>query len=242
MLNDEVQEESNLRRIQMFFSGYELNYLIFAKMFMDFVPLRRWDISIDRTNWQFGKVNINILTLSISYQGVGIPILFELLDKKGNSNQQERIAILKKFVELFGTKRIRSFLADREFIGEKWLSHLEDEKIPYYIRIRKNTRVKLDGLEYSAVGLFYLNPMKWKLTFEDVQIMGNTMNIALQKDYKHSKNVNNSKSKSKSKEPDHLVIITNQEPKGAFSFYKKRWSIEVFFQSIKGRGFNRVVK
>lgn len=237
VLNDEVQESSNLRRIQMFFSDYELNYLIFAKIFMDFLPLRRWDLSIDRTNWQFGKTNINILTLSVGYQGVGIPIFFELLDKKGNSNQQERIEILTKFVDLFGTKRIKSFLADREFIGEKWITYLEDNKIPYYIRIRKNTRVKLGGLEYAAVDLFYLNPMRWKLTFEKVQIMGNTMNIALQKDKERGK-TSNQKNIAKHKAPDHLIIITNQKVEQAFDFYKKRWSIEVFFQSIKGRGFN----
>lgn len=108
VLNDEVQESSNLRRIQMFFSDYELNYLVFARIFMDFLPLRRWDISIDRTNWQFGKTNINILTLSIGYEGVGIPILFELLDKKGNSNQQERIEILSKFVDFFSCRVTQS--------------------------------------------------------------------------------------------------------------------------------------
>jgi hypothetical protein len=228
VLNDEVQESSNLRRIQMFFSDYELNYLVFARLFMDFVPLRRWDLSIDRTNWQFGETNINILTLSVGYQGVGIPILFELLDKKGNSNQSERIDLLDKFVALFGTQRIRSFTADREFIGKEWIGYLLDKKIPFYIRIKKNTRVKLNGLEYGAVELFGLNSIKRELTFNDVEIMGNNLNIALQKD---------ACAKSE-KEADHLIIITNQPPKDAFNFYKKRWSIEVFFQSIKGRGFN----
>ena len=228
VLNDEVQESSNLRRIQMFFSDYELNYLVFARLFMDFVPLRRWDLSIDRTNWQFGETNINILTLSVGYQGVGIPILFELLDKKGNSNQSERIDLMDKFVDLFGTQRIRSFAADREFIGKEWIGYLLDKKIPFYIRIKKNTRVKLNELEYGAVELFGLNSIKRELTFNNVEIMGNNLNIALQKD---------ACAKSE-KEADHLIIITNQPPKDAFNFYKKRWSIEVFFQSIKGRGFN----
>jgi hypothetical protein len=228
VLNDEVQESSNLRRIQMFFSDYELNYLAFARLFMDFVPLRRWDLSIDRTNWQFGQTNINILTLSIGYQGVGIPILFELLDKKGNSIQLERMNLMDKFVSLFGTQRIRSFTADREFIGKEWIGYLIDKKIPFYIRIKKNTRVKRTELESSAVELFELHPTKKELTFNGVEIMGNNLNIALQKD---------SSAKSE-KEADHLILITNQSPRDAFNFYRKRWSIEVFFQCIKGRGFN----
>lgn len=48
VLNDEVEASSNLRRIQMFFSDYELNYLVFARIFMDFIPLRRLDLLIDR--------------------------------------------------------------------------------------------------------------------------------------------------------------------------------------------------
>ena len=48
VLNDDVQPTSNLRRIQLFFSDYQLNYLVFARIFMDFIPLRRLDLSIDR--------------------------------------------------------------------------------------------------------------------------------------------------------------------------------------------------
>ena len=60
------------------------------------------------------------------------------------------------------------------------------------------------------------------------------MNLALQKDKELVK--------ATDKSQDDLMIITNQEPKEAFTYYKKRWSLEVFFQSrcfgIKGRGFN----
>lgn len=230
ILNDEVETSSNLRRIQMFFSDYELNYLVFAQIFMDFIPLRHLDLSVDRTNWKFGKQNINILTLSVGYQGVGVPILYELLDKRGNSNQTERISLLDKFIKLFGRKRIRSFSADREFIGEKWLAYLTEKEIPFYIRIRKNTLVKLDYSVYIAVDLFDLNPLKKYLFFNDVSIMGNKVNIALGKD----KDLICPRDKIQ----DHLIIITNKKAEQAFGFYQKRWSIEVFFQSIKGRGFN----
>jgi hypothetical protein len=229
VLNDEVEASSNLRRIQMFFADYELNYLVFARIFMDFIPLRGLDISVDRTNWKFGKQNINILTLSVGYQGVGIPILYELLDKRGNSNQTERIDLMDKFIQLFGRKRIRSFSADREFIGEKWLTYLSKKEIPFYIRIRKNTLVNLGCSVYAAVDLFDLNPLKKYLFFNNVQIMGNKLNIALGKD----KDLICPKDEIQ----DHLIIITNQKAEEAFNFYQKRWSIEVFFQSIKGRGF-----
>ena len=52
---------------------------------------------MDRTNWKFGEVNINILMIGISYKNVAIPLLFKMLDKQGNSHTEERIALMEKF-------------------------------------------------------------------------------------------------------------------------------------------------
>ena len=59
----------------------------------------------------------NILCLAIVHQGVAIPVLLILLDKKGNSNTDERIQLINRFIELFGVEKIDGYLADREFIG-----------------------------------------------------------------------------------------------------------------------------
>ncbi len=53
---------------------------------------------MDRTNWKFGEVNINILMIGISYKNVAIPLLFKMLDKRGNSHTEERIALIEKFI------------------------------------------------------------------------------------------------------------------------------------------------
>jgi len=60
-----------------------------------------------------------------------------LLDKRGNSNTQERIDILTSFIKQFGKTSIRGILADREFIGEKWFNYLKDNGINFIIRIKK---------------------------------------------------------------------------------------------------------
>ncbi|MDP0562284.1 MAG: hypothetical protein QS721_08160 [Candidatus Endonucleobacter sp. (ex Gigantidas childressi)] len=44
------------------------------------------------------------------------------LDKKvGNSNTDERIAVMERVLNLIPIKRIDNLLADREFIGHEWL-------------------------------------------------------------------------------------------------------------------------
>ena len=60
-------------------------------------------LSMDRTNWKFREFNINILTLGITYKGVAFPLLFSLLDKRGNSNWEERKDIMERFIPFFWT-------------------------------------------------------------------------------------------------------------------------------------------
>jgi hypothetical protein len=42
-------------------------------------------LALDRTNWKFGDKNINILVLDVVYQGVVFPVLFTMMNKRGNS-------------------------------------------------------------------------------------------------------------------------------------------------------------
>ena len=42
----------------------------------------------------------------------------------------------------------------------------------------------------------------------------------------------------KEAEEEYLIVITNTFASWAIKCYEKRWSIEVFFQSLKERGFN----
>jgi hypothetical protein len=45
-----------------------------------------WVLAIDRTNWDFGKTTINILMISVTWNGMGIPLLWMLLPTAGNSS------------------------------------------------------------------------------------------------------------------------------------------------------------
>ena len=98
-----VERDSNLRRIQRFIANYALNLDLVARMIFSLLPVKDGLVlSMDRTNWKFGEFNINILTLGITYKGVAFPLLFSLLDKRGNSNWEERKDIMERFIRLFG--------------------------------------------------------------------------------------------------------------------------------------------
>ena len=112
-----AQVDSKYKRLQRFFKEVTLDFSLVAKLIAGLVPDDQWIIDIDRTTWQLGKVSINILYLAIVYQGIAIPILWVYLPKKGNSNTAERIALIDRFIAIFGVEKIECLLADREFCG-----------------------------------------------------------------------------------------------------------------------------
>ena len=124
VINPSVKKDSNFKRIQRFmkeFSFCRSSYINFAwRLFSD---SDNWvALSIDRTNWKFGKQNINILLIGISYRGTAVPLIWKMLDKRGNSSQHERIELIDALLNILTIdqkRKIRCILADREFIGNE---------------------------------------------------------------------------------------------------------------------------
>ena len=65
---------SNYWRLQRFFSAFDFSYAEVANfLFGLFTRKDKVYLSMDRTNWQWGKSPINILMLSLVYKGTAIP-------------------------------------------------------------------------------------------------------------------------------------------------------------------------
>ena len=93
---------SSLRRIQRFMASYLLDIDLIALLIFRMLPHKPpYRLAMDRTNWKFGKQNINVLVIAVVYHGVAFPLLFKLLPKFGNSNTNERIDLIEKFIECF---------------------------------------------------------------------------------------------------------------------------------------------
>ena len=218
--------ESSLRRLQRFIAGYDFDGNLVARLIFSLLPQQEKVIlSIDRTNWKFGSVDINIFMLGVVYKGVVFPLLFYMLPKRGNSNSQERIELMERFVNLFGKERIESLVADREFVGQKWLEYLNREQIRYHIRIRNNFKVWLPhkAKEVKAFWLFNnLRQGQYKHYHKIVSLKGKTCYI----------------SGCKLKKGDFLIIISFNKPEQAQQDYAKRWQIEMCFKAMKSSGFD----
>jgi hypothetical protein len=129
-----AKKDSHYKRLQRFFRSFPLDLTKIAKFIAGFLPVKAdaWTLTMDRTNWKFGKLNINILTLGIAYKGTAFPLIWMVLPKQGNSNTNERIQLINRFISIFGVEKIRCLTADREFIGGDWFSYLKKTHIVPY--------------------------------------------------------------------------------------------------------------
>jgi len=217
---------SSLRRIQRFMAEYTLEADLIAKLVFNLLPNQdKVKLTIDRTNWKFGQTNINIFMLGIVYQGVAFPLLFTMLDKRGNSNSEERIALIERFIKLFGKQCIDSLVADREFVGEQWIGFLNHNQIRYHIRIRNNFRVYLPHKNKQTKAFWLFNDLKvgqYKHYNKIVSLNGELCYISGCKLHKG----------------EFLIIISFNKPQQAIEDYKQRWQIEMCFKAMKSSGFD----
>ncbi len=110
-MDSNAQISSCLRRIQRFFADFLTGKDKIASVLFSLLPCKSdLIISIDRTNWQFGKTDINIFMLSVCYNGIAFPILWKMLAKRGNSNCEERIELIKSSLQYLAKNVLKLLL------------------------------------------------------------------------------------------------------------------------------------
>lgn len=220
-----AKTESNYKRLQRFLREFDLDYYALAKLVIAMMEIPEpWILSVDRTNWQFGTKVFNILTLGVVHQGVAFPVLWWMLDKKGNSNTKERVKLVEEFIELFCERQIAYISADREFLGHDWLKYLLSQPMmPFRIRIRDNELLG-DGqhqlptrIVFSHLKIGQLELLKRKRTVWGHQVYVGALRL---------------------EDNSLLTVIAPCFTNNLIDDYAQRWGIETLFGIFKSRGFN----
>jgi hypothetical protein len=222
-LNGHADRRSNYRRIQRFFAHFEMDYDLLAPLMVHWLPTRsKWVLSIDRTDWQFGRFTINILMVGIVYQGVAFPLCWMLLDKKGISSTAERIQLMERVLMHLPAARIQALLGDREFIGHQWFSWLKEHHIPFGMRIRENAQMPI------PTGQGPVRLLGADLAVDQQRILRKPRLI-----YGHPLYL------SVLRLADEYVLIAAPQAGGRMlHHYQQRWGIECLFAALKSRGFD----
>jgi hypothetical protein len=212
-----AQTASVRRRFYRFFQFVRLDAATAAQLVIALLGLegKPWVLAIDRTNWEFGRTAINILMVSVEWHGIGIPLIFTLLPKAGNSSTGARADLLGRLKRVFPDMKIAGLSGDREFIGEEWMAYLAAERIPFTLRLRENQYVSRQGyvtwtLAHHAEGLKHgskrILPGFWHLGVSDLRVRIVMMRL---------------------KTGELLALATSGRPSGALARYRQRWAIDI---------------
>ena len=139
-LNDGAKLASNETRIQDFFREVELDYLALVVLLVGLLPgMGKLRLCLDRTEWDFGKCQVNVLLVTVGRGDCHWPLCWELLDNRsGNSNAADRTALLDFCLQVLGPHRVGLVVGDREFVGHKWFKYLKDKNILFVMRLPKH--------------------------------------------------------------------------------------------------------
>ncbi|WP_299466585.1 transposase, partial [uncultured Microscilla sp.] len=202
-----------------FFAKVSFDYLKLMPFFLSFIHKQKLVLSIDRTEWDYGGCQVNVLCVIVSIGKMGVPLYFEMLDNNsGNSNSEDRIKLFKEIIELVGVRRIDYVVMDREFIGHKWLGWLRSMTIDFCVRVPKSHLITLPDGSWKAEDLIKQIEKRYQ---NGVWVNQVQVNVSLSYD----------------EDGELLFLIGTRKATELRTLYKTRWGIEVVFQAFKGRGF-----
>lgn len=220
LMPGDTNPEANRMQMRRCLDHHSLNPDIWATVIARLLPKGKWVLALDRTEWKRGKVTTNLLVLSVVVYRSAVPLLWTVMPECGSSDTQERIELMKRFIDLFGAKRWRFVTADREFIGDEWIGWLIEQGLDFRIRIKAcEWLLHPDGRDLQAKVWFGkrgcpCKPHRMRLWNQEVYVAGTYL-------YKD----------------EYLIVIGNSRG-DLMAQYRLRWTIETLFQGLKGRGFD----
>ena len=225
VLDLKAKPESKYRRLKRFLSEAVIDYAIFAKLIIAIVkPSGKYILALDQTEWKYGKVWVNILTLSIVVGNTSIPLFWQTLNRKGNSSLAEKRAMIDRYVKVFGVKNIAYFCADREFDGLELVKYLKKKEVSFRLRVKVSMPITNKNGELMKCGKL-LRTLK---TGENYKLK-RARKYGGVKVYAEVERGGDTKAS--------VIVISSENSGQILLEYKQRWKIETLFQNLKSRGF-----
>jgi len=194
-------------------------------------------MSLDRTNWKIGSKNINVLFIGLLItDGIFIPVIWQLYNKRGNTSEEERCELVRRFFKVWPVeKKVEiTLLGDREFIGIKWFEFMTSVGFSFVVRARMQDY-------YSQIPI-----MSGKTVDEVEKYIQRKINkhgyfqtpIILRGQLLYYTVFANTSKRQKKNDKWLILISDKQDVNWISTSFPKRWGIEVFFYHCKTNGFN----
>ena len=220
VLESEAKTESNYKQIQRFLKSFKWRQSDFAEFQLELLGINgKLDLLIDRTEWKFGKVWINLLMVSVAYRGVSIPMGWKVFSRKGNLSGKKHVLMLRSVVNQLGKQRIGKIYGDREFCNKEVFKYLYESDLDFCIRLKKSYLA--NGISFKELCIRQSKRVKIKGKIK-LKVLGFEMGISC----------------VRLSDREYLIVGTREVEPNAFAEYEKRWGIETLFGCLKSRGFD----
>lgn len=155
----EALQASNDRRLQRFFQHESLPQEVIARRILSMLnDARPKRLALDRAHWKLGQRDVNVRVLARVTRRFRVPLFWTLLPHQGCSDTGQRIALMQRYLDLFGASSVELLLADRAFIGADWLEFLCKNSIPFAIRLKENMPLFVDRAPRSFAAILRRAP------------------------------------------------------------------------------------
>jgi hypothetical protein len=184
-------------------------------------------LAVDRTQWR----DRNLFVISLIWGKHALPVYWDCLEKKGNSNFKTQKELLAPVLKLLKPYPI-VVLGDREFHSVKLGEWLDGRGVKFALRQKKSTCIQENGQDYLALKNIEIKPgtthfLRGINCTVEHKIGSFNLGITWKRKYR-------------GKAPkDPWYILTNLDNLNlVLSFYKSRWGIESMFKDCKTGGYN----
>ena len=228
-----IQFESRRRSLQRFLklSCLEIKTLWFPLVEeiikTKFSKTQILKLTIDRTQWR----DKNVFVISLIWDKRAIPLYWQLLDKRGSSNQAEQKSLITPILGLLKDYEI-IILGDREFGSVKLASWLCEEQVKFILRVKRERYIQQESSDYTHLSELGLLPgTSFFLTGVKVTKQKGfcKFNVAGYWRRKYRGRVEN----------EGWYLLTNLEKyEPAIAAFKCRSGIEAMFKDCKTGGYN----
>ncbi|AFZ66657.1 IS4 family transposase [Deinococcus peraridilitoris] len=210
---------SKLRRVERCLHDPQLDRDVFLKLLVPLLPDEKLVMTMDRTNWEHGEADLNLLVLGVVLEGFTLPLVWMALPHGGSSDTGVRERLVAQLLKVLPAKRWRVLVADREFVGAAWFTFLRRRGIKRCLRIRGDARI--DDVRLDE-GWGYVQPGQVVALLEKANVYGNVMQLVV----------------TRTDAGELLALATDLKIDETRAVYRLRWTVECTFSTQKSRGFD----
>ena len=190
-------------------------------------------ISMDRTYWKKRKCHINVLMVSVYFQGRAIPLFWTVFDRKGNSSLQDWKSVLTPVITplqscpwLATTPII--VVADREFASPRLSEWLKTTyQVESVLRLKRSQYLNDEAQSIKLTKLLRYFPRGATRFYRQITVTRASTFL-----------VNVTITWGEQYEEPLIIITTSEDAAVSVRRYSQRFGIEPMFKDHKSNGFD----